>query len=93
NSDNLMNRAVQSVYSPGSVFKLITYGTALEKRLISPDAMIDSGNGTIEVAGHRFRDSHAIGTVTYTKALAHSSNVCAIKTGLRIGKDNFYQSL
>ncbi|MCV4784232.1 penicillin-binding transpeptidase domain-containing protein, partial [Escherichia coli] len=55
--------------------------------------MIDSGNGTIEVAGHRFRDSHAIGTVTYTKALAHSSNVCAIKTGLRIGKDNFYQSL
>jgi cell division protein FtsI/penicillin-binding protein 2 len=93
NSDNLMNRAVQSVYSPGSVFKLITYGTALEKRLISPDAIIDSGNGTIEVAGHRFRDSHAIGTVTYTKALAHSSNVCAIKTGLRIGKDNFYQSL
>lgn len=93
NSENLMNRAVQSVYSPGSVFKLITYSTALEKRLIVSDGMIDSGNGTIEIAGHRFRDSHAIGKVTYTKALAHSSNVCAIKTGLRIGKEAFYQSL
>lgn len=93
NSENLMNRAVQYVYSPGSVFKLITYGTALEKQLISPNGMIDSGNGTIEIAGHRFRDSHSIGAVTYTKALAHSSNVCAIKTGLRIGKEGFYQSL
>ena len=91
--DNLMNRAVQSVYSPGSVFKLITYGSALDRKLISPDAMIDSGNGTIDVAGHVFRDSHAIGTVTYSKAMAHSSNVCAIKTGLRVGKEGFYSSM
>ena len=37
-----------------------------------------------------FRDSHSIGNVTYTKALAQSSNVGAIKTGLRVGKENFY---
>ena len=91
--DNLTNRAVQSVYSPGSVFKLITYGTALDKKLISPQGMIDSGNGTIDVAGHVFRDSHGVGAVTYAKALAHSSNVCAIKTGLRVGKEGFHASL
>lgn len=90
NGDNLSNAAVQLVYSPGSVFKLITYGTALEKNLITPEAEIDSGNGTIEIAKHRFRDSHAIGRVTYSKALAHSSNVCAIKTAMRVGKEDFY---
>lgn len=88
--DNLTNRAVQSVYAPGSVFKLVTYGAALERKLITPDAMIDSGNGTIEIAKHKFTDSHAIGSVTAAKALAHSSNVCAIKTSMRVGKENFY---
>ncbi len=88
--DNLRNQAIQSVYAPGSVFKLITYGSALERNLITPDGMIDSGNGTIEVAKHRFTDSHAIGRVTYSKALAHSSNVCAIKTSALAGRESFY---
>lgn len=92
-ADNLTNRAVQNVYSPGSVFKLITYGTALDRGLISPDGMIDKGNGTIDVAGHVFRDHGGGGSVTYSKALAQSSNVCAIKTGLRVGKESFYTSL
>ena len=91
--DNLTNRVIQSVYSPGSVFKLVTYGTALEKNLITPEGMIDSGNGTIEVAKHKFRDSHGVGTVTYSKALAHSSNVCAIKTAMRVGREDFYGSI
>ncbi len=91
--DSLPNAAVQLVYSPGSVFKLITYGSALERKLITPTAEIDSGNGTIEIAKHRFRDSHGIGRVTYSKALAQSSNVCAIKTGMRVGKEGFYETM
>lgn len=91
--ENLSNAAVQLVYSPGSVFKLITYSSALERKMITPEGEIDSGNGSIEVAGHRFSDSHAIGRVNYAKAFAHSSNVCAIKTGMRVGKDGFYQTL
>ena len=88
--DNLPNGVIQSIYSPGSVFKLVTYGSALDKKLITPEAEIDSGNGTIEVAKHKFTDSHAIGRVSYTKALAHSSNVCAIKTSMRVGREGFY---
>lgn len=84
------NKAVQSVYSPGSVFKIVTYGSALEKRLFTPEDMIDAGNGTIEVAKHKFTDSHAVGRVSYSQALAHSSNVCAIKTGMRVGREDFY---
>ncbi len=92
-ADNLSNAAIQGVYSPGSAFKLVTYSSALERKLISPEAEIDSGNGTIEVAKHKFTDSHAIGRVTYAKAMAQSSNVCAIKTGMRVGKEGFYETL
>ncbi|MEP6704394.1 MAG: penicillin-binding protein 2 [Acidobacteriota bacterium] len=88
--DNLANGVIQSIYSPGSVFKLVTYSSALEKKLITPDGEVDAGNGTIEIAKHKFTDSHAIGRVSYKKALAQSSNVCAIKTSMRVGKDTFY---
>lgn len=92
-SENLTNRSIQSVYSPGSAFKLVTYGTALENNLITPDGTIDKGSGVLNVAGHVFTDHHGGGSLTYTKALAQSSNICAIKTGLRVGKDNFYSSI
>jgi cell division protein FtsI (penicillin-binding protein 3) len=90
---NLPNAAVQSIYSPGSVFKLLTYGAALEKRMISPEAFIDTGNGTIEVARHRFKDSSALGSITYKKAMAVSSNVSAIRTAMRVGKEDFHAQI
>ncbi len=90
NPEAVNNRAVQSIYSPGSVFKLITYSSAMEMNLINPDAMIDCRNGFIEVAGHRFNDPHATKVMSYNEAMAVSSNVAAIKTGLALGKENFY---
>lgn len=87
---NMANAAIQSIYSPGSVFKLVTYGSALERKLITPENEIDCGNGVIEVAKHKFKDSHHVGRVSYAQAMAHSSNVAAIKTGLQVGKEDFY---
>ena len=92
-TENLSNRCIQGVYAPGSVFKLITYSTAIEKQLLTPDSQIDSGDGTIEIADHKFSDSHSIGRVDAIKAFAHSSNVCAIKTGMRVGKENFFSAI
>jgi len=92
-SENLMNRSVQSVYAPGSVFKLIAYGAALEKKMFTPESMIDKGNGTIEVGGRVFKDHGSGGQVTYLKAMAQSSNVGAIKTALRVGKSDFHSTL
>src|SRR5436190_5827316 len=86
--DSIGNKAIQSVYSPGSVFKLVTYSSALEKHLFSPDDKIDAGNGSITVANHVFSDHHT-GTMTYSEALAHSSDICAIKTGMRVGREDF----
>lgn len=86
---NLSNSAIQSIYTPGSTFKLITYGAGLEKKLFNPNDMISAGNGSIEVANHVFTDSHGVGTVSYAQAMAHSSNVCAIKTAMGVGREDF----
>jgi cell division protein FtsI/penicillin-binding protein 2 len=89
-AENYQNKAIQAIYSPGSVFKLITYGSALDANLMTADGMIDCSRGFIEVAGHRFNDPHATKTMSYIEALAVSSNVAAIKTGMSLGKENFY---
>ncbi|HEY0458486.1 MAG TPA: penicillin-binding protein 2, partial [Pyrinomonadaceae bacterium] len=84
------NRAIHDIYSPGSVFKLVTYSSAINEGVINPNGQIDCTGGFIEVAGHRFNDPHATKWMGYDEALAVSSNVAAIKTALSTGKENFY---
>jgi cell division protein FtsI/penicillin-binding protein 2 len=88
--DELRNQAIQWVYEPGSMFKLVTYSAALEEGLISPDEMIDCQNGSITVDGHVIHDDERFGVMTVEQALAHSSDVAAIKIGLRLGPERFY---
>ena len=85
-----MNLAVQSVYAPGSVFKLVTYGSAVEEKIVDPSANIDLNPGVITVGGHTFKDSGRYGVVSVATAMAKSSNVGAIKTGLKLGRDRYY---
>jgi cell division protein FtsI (penicillin-binding protein 3) len=88
--DAITNKAVQNLYAPGSVFKLVTYGGALEEKLIAPDKIFDCGGGVIKVAGREFADKHCQNAISYTEALAVSSNIGAIKTGQLLGKQSFY---
>ena len=84
------NKAVQNMYSPGSVFKLVTYGAALNEKLIQPDGKIDCGNGIIKLPGREIVDKHCHSMISYGDALAISSNYAAIKTGQSVGKEKFY---
>jgi cell division protein FtsI/penicillin-binding protein 2 len=78
------NYAVETTFEPGSIFKLVTYSGALEERLIRPDTLIDCGGGQIRIADRVIHDGH-YGTLTASQALAKSSNVAAIKIGMRLG--------
>lgn len=88
-AENIKNKVVQGSYAPGSVFKLVTYGAALQEKLIKPDEWFSCGNGTITAGKHEFKDPHCGTAISYTKALAISSNLGAIRTGLKIGEDKF----
>jgi cell division protein FtsI/penicillin-binding protein 2 len=90
-AENYTNRAVQSMYSPGSVFKLVTFGAALQEKTIDANGSINCGNGVIKVAGREDRiDKECQQTISYAQALAVSSNYVAIDTGRGLGKERFY---
>lgn len=85
-----VNEALQNIYEPGSTFKIIAYSAAIEKGLAKPEDRIDCQMGGITVAGRLIHDHHAFGSLTLTEALAKSSNVAAIKLGLRVGNDSMF---
>lgn len=87
----LKNHAVSDVYEPGSTFKLVTIAAAVDQGLVRPDDVIDCQMGSIVVNGMRIRDDHRWGDLTVADILAHSSEVGAIKIGLRLGEDRFYK--
>ncbi len=84
------DRAVSSLYEPGSVFKIVTLSAAIDQGITRPDEMIDCQNGAIYIAGHRIRDHKAYGMLSVSQVLANSSDVGAIKVGLRLGAPKFY---
>jgi cell division protein FtsI (penicillin-binding protein 3) len=90
----LKNHAVSDVYEPGSTFKLVTYSTALDQHVVTPDDMIDCQGGQITLAGrviHDDKSDRGLGTVSVTTALERSSDVAAVKLALKVGPDHFYQ--
>ncbi|MCI0486559.1 MAG: PASTA domain-containing protein, partial [Blastocatellia bacterium] len=79
------NRAIETPFEPGSIFKLVTYSAALEQGEITPDTHIDCP-GQIRIANRVIRDgSH--GKLTAARALAKSCNIAAIKIGKELGNE------
>jgi cell division protein FtsI (penicillin-binding protein 3) len=89
----LKDHAVSDVYEPGSVFKLVTYSSALDANLAKPDDLIDCQRGKITLAGRVIHDNQGehYGVIPLHQALEVSSDVAAVKLALRVGPDRFYQ--
>ncbi|HEX8893672.1 MAG TPA: penicillin-binding protein, partial [Terriglobales bacterium] len=85
----LKNRAVSDVYEPGSVFKTVTYSAAIEQGVVKPTDMVDCQGGAITVFGMTIHDAHKMGVMTVAEAYAHSSDVAAVKTGMKLGDVRF----
>lgn len=86
-ADVRKNRAIQDIYEPGSTFKLVTASAALEEGLLGPDDLIDCAPGYITFPGRVIRDVHTYGALSFEDVIVKSSNVGAIKAGLRIGPE------
>jgi cell division protein FtsI (penicillin-binding protein 3) len=82
------NRAIQDLYEPGSTFKVVTASAALEEHVVNPDDPIDCAPGYITFPGRKpIYDFHRYGTLSFTDVIVKSSNVGAIKVGLRRGPE------
>jgi cell division protein FtsI (penicillin-binding protein 3) len=90
-SESRMNRAVSALYEPGSVFKVVTLSAAIDQGLTTPDEVVDCQMGAIYIGNHRIRDHAKFGPLSVSEVLAHSSDVGAIKIGLRLGAPKLYE--
>jgi peptidoglycan glycosyltransferase len=84
--DDLVNRATEGLYAPGSVMKIVTASSALlhipdiESRTWTCGGTVDIDDQTIPCYG-----MHAHGTVDLTQAFALSCNTTFSKIGTEIG--------
>ncbi len=85
--DSRRNRAVQDLYEPGSTFKIVTASAALEEHVVEPTDPIDCSPGRISFGSRVIRDTHQYGTLPFTDVLVKSSNVGAIRVGMRLGPE------
>jgi cell division protein FtsI (penicillin-binding protein 3) len=87
--DERRNRAIQDLYEPGSTFKIVTASAALEEKVLRPDALVETSPGRIAF-GSRVIDEdkgHNYGLLSFTDVIVKSSNIGAIKIGLKVGPD------
>ncbi len=84
------NKAVQDIYEPGSVFKVITASAALDSGVATAETSYEC-YGSIQVASHTMRCAHpeGHGTLDFYGGLNKSCNPYYIQLSWDVGKEIF----
>lgn len=84
--DAQRNRALTDIYEPGSIFKAVTVGSALEENVVRPATKFIVPPA-LPYLDRVFHDSHSHPTeeMSVTEIIQDSSNVGTIKIGLGLG--------
>ncbi len=85
------NHLIQSIYEPGSTFKVVTASVLLEEDLVDIEERIFCEN-TLRIADHVFHDWKEFNTyLDFYTIIQHSSDIGMIKLASRINNDIFFQ--
>lgn len=89
------NNAIQNIYEPGSIFKPLIVGAALEEGLITPSSTFENPTSSVEIHGKTIRDAegNARGTIRPVDILMKSSNVGMVKIADRFTNAKFEEYL
>lgn len=86
---SLFNRALQALYPPGSVFKIITFAVAVELMDINHEETVQC-NGSFRLGNRNYscwrKQGH--GKVNLFSAMVQSCNIYFYKLGLKLGVKN-----
>lgn len=82
----LLNRAISSVYAPGSVFKVILALAGLESGTIDKNSSVYCG-GSINFYGRTFRCTSSHGELSLREAIRRSCNIYFYQLGREMGVD------
>lgn len=84
----LIDRAVQGLYPPGSVFKVVVAAAAIEEGTVTPGTEFED-EGSWLAGGYRVsnNDGKVFGAHDFTEALTRSINTTFAKVGVDLGAD------
>lgn len=89
-----INGSVQSLYEPGSVFKVLTMSAGIDANKITPETKFyDSGSLTLSGKTIKNWDGKAHGNITMTEVIEKSINTGAAFAERTTGHDIFYNYL
>jgi cell division protein FtsI (penicillin-binding protein 3) len=82
--EQLRNRALTDTFEPGSTMKPFTIGLALETRRVTPDTLIQTAPGRINITGSTISDVHPYDALTVNEVIQKSSNVGTVKIAMQM---------
>jgi cell division protein FtsI/penicillin-binding protein 2 len=88
------NYAVTDLVEPGSTFKIVAAGAALDQGLVTPASTFDCGLTSINYRGKDRRlpkEDEFFGRLTVADIVAHSSNRGAAQLAMLLGEEKFYE--
>lgn len=88
------NRAVTDRIEPGSTFKIVAVGAALNEGLVTPRSTFDCGNAAIDYQGRTIKlpkEDEPFGILSVADIVAHSSNRGAAQLAMGLGEQRFYE--
>jgi cell division protein FtsI/penicillin-binding protein 2 len=89
---NFMNPALQSIYEPGSIFKIITMSAGIDSGAITPDTTyIDTGEVILNGKAIKNFDGKVYGAINMTRVIEKSVNTGAVFAERAIGQKKFYE--
>jgi len=82
----MLNRALQTQYAPGSVFKIVVTAAGLQEGTLMPMDRVHCG-GEFHLGAWTFKDwkEGGHGTVDLHRAMVHSCNIFFYQAGLKVG--------
>lgn len=89
--EQMKNRAIIDQMEPGSTFKIVTVGAALNEKKVTLDTPIFCENGPWSYGGHLLHDHKYYGEIPVQDVLVKSSNIGAAKIALMLGEEKFFE--
>ncbi|MFA6545313.1 MAG: penicillin-binding protein 2 [Limisphaerales bacterium] len=90
---SLKNRMTVDSYEPGSTFKIVSIGAALNEGLTTLGEPIDCERGVWTYKGKPLHDHERYGLLSVGEVMMKSSNIGSAKIGLRLGDQGLFNYL
>ncbi|HMJ49518.1 MAG TPA: penicillin-binding protein 2, partial [Burkholderiales bacterium] len=90
NPKRTRNRVITDLFEPGSTLKPFTIAAALEAGVVTPNSVIETAPGQMNVGNATIHDAHREGALTVAQVIQKSSNIGAAKIALSLTSQSLW---